>query len=111
MAARCKGTAVQGTWQVSVLIPNPHRATCFECMTECKETGANGYLAEWNDLTGKGRDAHMLHYFLLQHKVQHTLVLKHKSAARLHLHSLSTFSVLKRSPEPVPLTSFILHIH
>lgn len=78
MAARCKGTAAQATWQVSVLIPNPHRATRFECMTECKETGANGYLAEWNDLTGKGRDAHMLHYFLLQHKVQQTLVLKHK---------------------------------
>ncbi|KAG8004635.1 hypothetical protein GBF38_008973 [Nibea albiflora] len=30
--------------------PIPLRATHFKCMTECKRTGANGYLAEYEDL-------------------------------------------------------------
>lgn len=35
--------------------PIPLRVTHFKCMTECKKTGANGYLGEYKDLTGKDR--------------------------------------------------------
>lgn len=41
----------------------PLRATHFKCMTECKKTGANGYLAECKHLTGKDR-TQVLRYFL-----------------------------------------------
>lgn len=37
--------------------PIPLRATHFKCMTECKRTGANGYLAEYEDLMGKDKKA------------------------------------------------------
>lgn len=45
--------------------PVPLRATLFKCMTECKKTCANGYLAEYKDLTGKDRKTEVMCYFLL----------------------------------------------
>ena len=51
--------------------PTPLRATRFKCLTECKKTGATGYLAEYKDLTGKDRKPRVLRYFLYELKVKH----------------------------------------
>lgn len=48
--------------------PIPLRATHFKCMTDCKRTSANGYLAEeedLKDLMGKGKKIpHVQRYFI-----------------------------------------------
>lgn len=63
-AARCKGVPGRGNMAGVGFDPIPLRATHFPCMTECMKTGSNGYLGEYKDLTGKDRNAQVLHYFL-----------------------------------------------
>ena len=79
VAARCKGTAGQGTWQVSVLIPFPSGRHASSVWQSVRKQVPMATPAGYRDLTGKDRERERVqrHFLSLQ---QGFLFLRHISS-------------------------------